>query len=231
MAECKFVATPRVDQNLKLDADSGTTTCESTQYRQRIGSLIYLTITRPDLSYPVGLLSEFIQTPCDIHLDCAKRVLRYVIGTMDCMYPLQDGNANSTRGYTDADWVGYKADRRSTSEFVFSLGSGAISWSCKKQPAVALSSTEGEYRGAAVAACEAVWLKRILKDLGVPIKDPTTLFCDNMSSIYLARNRSTREQSISKCTITLFESVFWLVMSTFNTLARIFRRPTSSPKP
>ena len=78
--------------------------------------------------------------------------------------------------------------RRSTSGFVFSLGSGAISWSSKKQPTVALSSTEAEYRGAAVAACEAVWLKRILKDLGVPIKDPTSLYCDNLSSIYLARN-------------------------------------------
>ena len=91
-------------------------------------------------------------------------------------------------GYTDADWEGYKVDRRSTSGFVFSLRSGAISWSCKKQPTVALSSTEAEYRGAIVAACEAVWLKRILKDLGVPIKDPIRLYYDNMSSIYLARN-------------------------------------------
>ena len=91
-------------------------------------------------------------------------------------------------GYTDADWAGYKADRRSTSGFVFSLGSGAISWSSKKQPTVALSSTEAEYRGAAVAACEAVWLKRILKDLGVPITAPIRIHCDNMSSIHLARN-------------------------------------------
>ena len=65
---------------------------------------------------------------------------------------------------------------------------GAISWSSKKQPIFALSSTKAEYRGAAVAACEAVWLTRILKDLGIPIKDPTPLFCDNMCTIYLARN-------------------------------------------
>ena len=91
-------------------------------------------------------------------------------------------------GYIDADWAGYKADRRSTCGFVFSLGSGAISWSSKKQLIVAMSSTEVEYRGAVVAACEAVWLKRILKDLGVPLTDPIRLLCDNMSSIYLARN-------------------------------------------
>ena len=92
------------------------------------------------------------------------------------------------KGYTDADWVGYKADRQSTPAFVFSLGSGAISWSSKKQPTVALSSTEAKYRGTIVASCEAVWLKRILKDLGVPIKDPTPLYYDNMSSIYQARS-------------------------------------------
>ena len=82
MAECKYVATP-LNRNLKLDADSGTDECEPTQYRQLIGSLIYLTITRPDLNYPVGLLSQFMQTPRDIHFDCAKRVLRYVSDTMD----------------------------------------------------------------------------------------------------------------------------------------------------
>ena len=72
MAEFKSVATPPLDRNLKLDANFGTKACEPTQYRQLIGSLIYLTITRPDLSYPVGLLSQFMQTPRDIHLDCAK---------------------------------------------------------------------------------------------------------------------------------------------------------------
>ena len=187
MTECKSVATP-LDRNLKLDANSGTTECEPTQYRQLIGSLIYLTITRPDLSYPVGLLSQFMQTPRDIHLDCAKRVLRYVSGTMDYGILYKSATPIQLEGYTDADWAGYKADRRSTSGFVFSLGSGAISWSSKKQPTVALSSTEAEYRGATVAACEAIWLKRILKDLGVPIKDPILLYCDNMSNIYLARN-------------------------------------------
>ena len=69
-------------------------------------------------------------------------------------------------GYTVARWAGYKADRRSTSIFVFSLGSGAISWSSKKQPIVALSSTKAEYRGTTVASWQVVWLKRILKDLG-----------------------------------------------------------------
>ena len=82
MTECESVANP-LDQNLKLDANSSTIECEPTHIRQLVGSLIYLTITWPDLSYPVDLLSQFMQTPWDIHLDCVKRVLRYVSGTMN----------------------------------------------------------------------------------------------------------------------------------------------------
>ena len=77
---------------------------------------------------------------------------------------------------------------RSTSGFVFSLGSGAISWSIKKQSTVALSRIEAKYKGTVVLACEAVWLKRIFNDLGVPISDPIFLYCDNISIIHLARN-------------------------------------------
>ena len=146
-------------------------------------------ITRLDLSYSGGLLSQFMQTPRDIHLDCAKRVLRYVSGTMDYGILYKLATLIRLKGYTDADWAVYNADRRSTSGFFFSLDIGAISWSIEKQVNVALSSTETEYKGAAVAACEPAWLKRIsLKDLSVPIKDLTPLYCDNMSSIYLARN-------------------------------------------
>ena len=91
-------------------------------------------------------------------------------------------------GYTDADWAGNAANRRSTLGYAFSLGSAAIAWSSKKQLTVALSSTEAEYRGAAVATCEAIWLKRLLKDLQEEVSDPTTIYCDNLSSIQLAKN-------------------------------------------
>lgn len=91
-------------------------------------------------------------------------------------------------GYTDADWAGSSYDRKSTSGYVFSLGSGAVSWSSKKQPTVALSSTEAEYRGAAMAACEIAWLRKLLQSFGHTLMQPVTLFCDNMSSIQLASN-------------------------------------------
>ena len=126
LTECKPVSTP-LDRNLKIDADSGTAVCDPTKYRQIIGNLIYLTITRPDLSYSVGLLSQFLQNPRNLHLDCAKRIPWYVSATMDYGIVYKSNATIRLEGYTDADWAGYRADRRSTSGFVFSLGSGAIS--------------------------------------------------------------------------------------------------------
>lgn len=91
-------------------------------------------------------------------------------------------------GYSDSDWGGSPDDRRSTSGWVFMLGSGAIAWSSKKQPITALSSTEAEYISVTSAACEAVWLRRLLQDMNEKQACPTTLMCDNKSAISIARN-------------------------------------------
>ena len=86
-------------------------------------------------------------------------------------------------GYTDANWAGNAVDSRSTSRYALSLESAAIASNIKKQLIVALSSTEAEYRGVPVATCEAIWLKPLLKDLQEEVSDPTTIYCDNLSSI------------------------------------------------
>ena len=102
MIECKPIST-RLDQNLNIDAEFGTEECELNFYRQLVGSLIYLTITRPDLSYPVSLLSQLMQTPRDVHLDSAKRVLRYVSGTMNYDILYKSPTPIRLEGYTDTD--------------------------------------------------------------------------------------------------------------------------------
>ena len=94
--------------------------------------------------------------PTEEHLKCAQRVLRYVSATKDQGLLYKTGTAAQLVGYTDANWAGNAADRRSTSGYAFSLGSAAIAWSSKKQPTIALSSTEAEYRGATVGTCEAI---------------------------------------------------------------------------
>jgi hypothetical protein len=88
----------------------------------------------------------------------------------------------------DVNWVGNVSDRISTSGFMFSFGSGVVNWSSKKQPIVALSKTEAEYRGATIAACEVVWLQKLLSDLGQLVDAPIIIYCDNISSILLANN-------------------------------------------
>ena len=129
-----------------------------------------------------------MQAPKKPHLDAVRRTLRYVRATLDHALFYAAGVPVELYGYTDADWAGSVTDRRSTSGFMFSLGSAAITWSSKKQPTVALSSTEAEYRGAAIATCEVAWLHKLLMDMGMHVDRGVVIYCDNLSSIQLARN-------------------------------------------
>ena len=153
MVDCKPISMP-LDQNLKLRADEGQVLEDVTMYRKIVGSLIYLTISRPDLSYIVGLESQFMQLPRKPHLDAMRCTLHYVSATLDYALFYEAGTELQLFGYTDADWAGSITDKRSTNGFMFSLGSATITWSSKKQPIVALLSTKAEYRGTIVAACE-----------------------------------------------------------------------------
>ena len=101
MADCKSVSTP-LDRTVKLRPDSGKV-CDPMRFRQIVGSLIYLTITRPDLSYPVGVISQFMARPTEEHLQCAQRVLRYVSNTKDRGLLYRTGTVTQLVGYTDAD--------------------------------------------------------------------------------------------------------------------------------
>eukprot|EP00253_Pinus_taeda_P009293 PITA_09293 len=98
-------------------------------------------------------------------------------------------------GYTDSDWADSVDDCKSTTGYVFSLGSSAVTWTSKKQQAVALSSTEAEYRGAVKASCEVVWLRCMLADMHVSQTSPTSLFCDNQGVLKLANNPVFHERT------------------------------------
>jgi hypothetical protein len=131
-----------------------------------VGSLNYLTTTRPDISYYVSVLSQFMEKPHEIHWNAAKVVLRYLKGTLDYGIKYTDASDVELTGYSDSDWAGNLDDRRSTTGYAFSIGSGVVSWSSKKQPTVSLSSTEAEYKALCAATCEVVWLRRLLQDVG-----------------------------------------------------------------
>jgi len=161
MMGCKPISIP-LEQNVKLSANEGDLVEDTTMYRRIVGSLIYMTITRPYLSYAVGMVSQFMQTPQKPHLDAVKRILRYIKHTLQCGILYEAKSQLQVHGYTDADWASNVSDRRLTNGFMLSFGSGAVSWSNKKQPIVALLSTEAEYIGAAIATCEVIWLQKLL---------------------------------------------------------------------
>eukprot|EP00253_Pinus_taeda_P031426 PITA_31426 len=150
MQECKAAITPTV-MGLKLSREDSSKDFDPSLYKSIVGSLMYLTATRPDIMYAVSLISRFMEKPKEAHWQAAKRIL-------------------------------------STSGYVFHMGSGAISWASKKQCIVALSTAEVEYVAATAAACQAVWMKRMLRSLGQEKAKATMIFCDNSSAIALSKN-------------------------------------------
>ncbi|KAM1556843.1 hypothetical protein PS2_040150 [Malus domestica] len=187
MDQCNPVLNPIVP-GLKLTKDEGGIEVDGTVYKQMVGSLMYLTATRPDLMFVVSLISRYMERPTEVHMQAVKRVLRYIKGTTDLGILYKEGGTEEVIGYTDSDYAGDQDDRKSTSGYVFIISSGAVSWSSKKQPVVTLSTTEAEFIAAASGACQVIWLRRILKSLNQEQNGPTLVYCDNVSTIKLSRN-------------------------------------------
>jgi hypothetical protein len=158
MLDCKPVSTP-MDPNVNFKVDDDKNLEDVTMYQKMVGSLIYLTLTHPDIAYSVGVVSRYMSNPKKSHLDVVKRILRYVKGTINFGILYKKIKDCQLVGYCDVDYAGDYDTRRSITGYSFSLGSGIISWCSKRQPTVALSSTEAEYRSATMAAQESTWLK------------------------------------------------------------------------
>eukprot|EP00253_Pinus_taeda_P028371 PITA_28371 len=128
--------------------------------------LLYLTDTRPELSFVVGLIARFMKNPHESHWKAAKTILHYVRGTIQFGIHYSAEASPLLVGFTDFDWAGDLDDRKSTAGYVFTLGSGPITWACKKQSVISLSSIEAEYRGVIEASKEVLWLHQILSEFG-----------------------------------------------------------------
>ncbi len=168
-----------------------------------------MTITKPDLSYVVRVVSQFMQTPRKPHLDVVRCILRYIKHTLQCGIFYEAKSQLQVHGYTDANWASNVSDRRSTSGFMFSFGSGVVSWSNKKQTTVALSSMEAEYRGATIATCEVVWLQKLLSNLGQSVDARVVIIVITSIAYYLLTTWSIMlGQSTLRCTTILLEKKF-----------------------
>ena len=122
------------------------------------------------------------------HWMAVKRIFRYIKGTLKRGLCYTTGDNFELHGYSDADWAGDLESRKSTSGYIFRLGNCTISWRSKKQPIVALSSTEAEYVALCSASQEAIWLRNLVKNIGFPCKGPTTIHEDNQGAIALSKN-------------------------------------------
>lgn len=190
MKNSKPVSTPLEHGKKFHKLDSNEEPFDVQTYQQAIGCLTHAsTTTRPDIAVAVGMLAQYASEPSTDHWSGVKRVLRYINGTLN--YGLKftvNQEVPELVAYADADWAGDIDTRRSTSGYVFQFGGCTVSWSSKRQPTVAKSSTEAEYVALSSATQEAVWLRRLMKDLGKTVDKSTTIYEDNQGAQELARN-------------------------------------------
>jgi len=189
MSTANGIASPMASST-KLSKYGSNHVSDPTFFRSIVGGLQYATITRPEISYSVNKVCQFMSAPLEDHWKAVKRILRYLQGTINhglLISPASLHEPLSLTGFCDADWASDPDDRRSTSGACIFLGPNLISWWAKKQTLVARSSAEAEYRSLAQASAEILWLQSLLQELKVPIQVPH-IYCDNLSTVSLAHN-------------------------------------------
>ena len=158
-------------------------------YREAVGCLIHLSqTTRPDLCHAVSVVSQFCSNPAKQHWVAVKRIMRYAKGTQDLQLRFNGKIQSGMVAYSDADWGGCSDCRKSTTGYAFLFAGGLISWNSRKQPTVALSSTEAEYMAMSSACQEIKWFLNFSSLPGVDIRQPFPLYCDNQGAIQLSAN-------------------------------------------
>lgn len=185
MYECKPSPSPSSTKPALLDLDPYFENPH--WYRTLVGSLQYLTLTKPEISFAVNLACQKMHAPRQGNYVAVKPILRYIKGSIHQGLHFMPGLLTLT-GFSDADWAGDHVDQRSTIGFCLFLGSNLVSWCAKKQPTVARSSTEVEYIALAQTAVDVTWVQQLLLDLHVLPTLPHLIWCDNQSAIALASN-------------------------------------------
>lgn len=164
MVNYKLAATPMAIGTKLSKKDQGSSV-DPNLYKKLVGCLMYLTTSRPDIMFSISLVSRFMESPMSTHWQAGKRILRYIAGTTNFGILYTSVSDFKLTGYSNSDFASSADDRKSPSGYVFSFGSGSVAWASKKQPIVTLSSAEVEYVAVTAAACQTIWMRRILNEL------------------------------------------------------------------
>ncbi|XP_040968059.1 uncharacterized mitochondrial protein AtMg00810 [Gossypium hirsutum] len=223
MTDAAATPTPMVGTLKLVASDDSQPFAYGYLYRSTVGMLQYLCITRPDLSFCVNKLSQYMNSPSDTHWRGVKRVLRYLSGTMEHGLLLSDGSFQLV-GYSDADWASSVEDRRSTTGYVIYLGANPIAWCSKKQAVVSKSYSEAKYCSLANCVSELLWVKQLLEELGLVLQQtsvitPPLLQCQQIQPIMHVSN-------MFKLTTILFVKKFRMVLSRLTSFHQLIRLQT-----
>lgn len=191
---CKPSGFP-IDQNHQLAKADGELLADLGTYRRLVGRLIYLAATRPDLTYAIHVLAQFMNAPREEHWLAALKVVRYLKGTLGQGILLRADSPQHIKGWCDSDWGGCSLSRRSLTGYFVQFGESPISWRSQKQDSVSRSSAEAEYRAMAEVTAELRGLKTLLLDFGIRHDEPMTIMCDSKPAIYISNNPVFHERT------------------------------------
>ncbi|XP_052484810.1 secreted RxLR effector protein 161-like [Gossypium raimondii] len=187
METCKPANTSTA-KGKKLISDENVERVDETSYRNLVGCLLYLTVSKLDIMFIVSLLLR--HRPCSnvIHYKAAKRILRYVKGTLNYGVKFMKSKNVKLLGYLDSDWAGSIEDMKSTSGYFVTLGSSVFCWSSRKQESIAQSTIETKYLAAAAFVNQIIWLRKLLNDLNIYQEEATKIKYDNQFAVAIAKN-------------------------------------------
>jgi hypothetical protein len=186
MLGCRPAVAP-IDQKFKLSAEAGELV-DRERYQRLVGRLIYLSHTRPNISFAVSVVSRYMHDPREGHMDAVYQILRYLKNAPGKGLIFRKNGHLNIEGYCDSDWASCPDDKKSTSGYCMFVGGNLVSWKSKKQTVVARSTAEAEYRAMALGVTKMLWLRALLVELKVDQRAQMKLWCDNKYAISIANN-------------------------------------------
>jgi hypothetical protein len=187
LEDCKPVSTP-MTIGCKLSKDDESKVVDPKHCISIIGSLLYVTASRPNVKQVVGMVARFQTAPKERHVQTVKRIFRYLKGPIDLglWYPSKD--SFTLKAYSNVDWAGSVDEKKITSGGALFLGESLVAWIRKNQSSISLSITEAEYIGVAECCTQVEWMKQTLQDIKIVFEEPTIIHYDNTSAISLSKN-------------------------------------------